>query len=240
MNKKNFCKRISTHIGFTLAETLITLAVIGIVAALTMPGLINDYKQNVFNNQFKKVYSTLSNAHVAARYQWGTNPLCYYGYGGYADNYSDCPTYSKIFLEQLKIAENCGNNAMQNRCIPEYKGWEKVKKENNPDMDDDEVNNSMKGCTNLSSESLKNYPAYILQDGTIIMPSVGDGNQRIAVNTIVDINGMKGPNKWGHDVFYFYLFFDGNKFYLENSGGCMPLEKGGRSTSQMIKYVYSH
>ena len=42
------------HTAFTLAEVLITLGIIGIVAALTMPALIANYKNKVFATQTKK------------------------------------------------------------------------------------------------------------------------------------------------------------------------------------------
>ncbi|MCI1273559.1 MAG: type II secretion system GspH family protein [Clostridiaceae bacterium] len=48
--------------GFTLAEVLITLGIIGIVAALTMPMLIGNYKKQVAATQLKKMVSTLSQA----------------------------------------------------------------------------------------------------------------------------------------------------------------------------------
>ena len=48
--------------GFTLAEVLITLGVIGIVAAMTIPTLIANIKGAQYRTKFKKVISTLSNA----------------------------------------------------------------------------------------------------------------------------------------------------------------------------------
>ena len=46
--------------AFTLAEVLITLGIIGVVAALTLPSLIQKYQDQVLENQLKKTYSTLS------------------------------------------------------------------------------------------------------------------------------------------------------------------------------------
>ena len=46
--------------GFTLAEVLITLGIIGVVAALTIPTLITKYKNQVTVNQLKKHYSVVS------------------------------------------------------------------------------------------------------------------------------------------------------------------------------------
>lgn len=46
--------------AFTLAEVLITLGIIGVVAALTLPSLIQKYQDQVLENQLKKMYSTIS------------------------------------------------------------------------------------------------------------------------------------------------------------------------------------
>ena len=40
--------------SFTLAETLITLAIIGIVAALTIPSVMQNYKKHVYSARIKK------------------------------------------------------------------------------------------------------------------------------------------------------------------------------------------
>ena len=48
--------------GFTLAEVLITLGIIGIVAALTIPGLITKCKEMQYRVTYKKVYSSLNQA----------------------------------------------------------------------------------------------------------------------------------------------------------------------------------
>ena len=49
-------------LGFTLAEVLITLGIIGIVAAMTISGLIKNYQERQFKTAYKKVYSELSQA----------------------------------------------------------------------------------------------------------------------------------------------------------------------------------
>ena len=50
--------------AFTLAEVLITLGIIGIVAAMTLPALINKAEEYILKQQFKKVYNTLQNAQL--------------------------------------------------------------------------------------------------------------------------------------------------------------------------------
>lgn len=52
----------NNRFGFTLAEVLITLGIIGVVAAMTIPTLVGNYKYMVLQTQFKKAYSDLNQA----------------------------------------------------------------------------------------------------------------------------------------------------------------------------------
>lgn len=48
--------------GFTLSEVLITLGVIGVVAALTIPSLSMSYQRRIWESKLKKVYAIATNA----------------------------------------------------------------------------------------------------------------------------------------------------------------------------------
>lgn len=48
--------------GFTLSEALITLGVVGCIAALTIPTIVKNYKKKVYVSQLEKVYSQLTDA----------------------------------------------------------------------------------------------------------------------------------------------------------------------------------
>lgn len=50
--------------GFTLAEVLITLGIIGIIAAMTLPAIMSKYRENVTMSKLKKFYSTMSQAQL--------------------------------------------------------------------------------------------------------------------------------------------------------------------------------
>ncbi len=52
------------HFGFTLAEVLITLGIIGVVAAMTMPTLMNSTNGAQYRTAYKKALSVLSQAVV--------------------------------------------------------------------------------------------------------------------------------------------------------------------------------
>ena len=57
--------------AFTLAEVLITLGIIGVVAAMTLPTLLSNYRKNVAVTQLKKAYSEISQAMQLAESEHG-------------------------------------------------------------------------------------------------------------------------------------------------------------------------
>lgn len=63
------------HKGFTLAEVLITLGIIGVVAAMTMPSLVANYKKKVYVTQLKKTVSTLEQGFRMALAEDGVEKL---------------------------------------------------------------------------------------------------------------------------------------------------------------------
>ena len=52
--------------AFTLAEVLVTLGIIGVVAALTMPSLIQNHNKQIIETRLKKFYSTINQAILMA------------------------------------------------------------------------------------------------------------------------------------------------------------------------------
>ena len=54
-------------VGFTLAEVLITLGVIGVVAAMTMPSVINHYQKQATVNKLKKFYTNMNQVMTLAK-----------------------------------------------------------------------------------------------------------------------------------------------------------------------------
>ena len=59
---RNAFKISNTANGFTLAEVLITLGIIGIVAAMTIPNIVGDYKKKVVETRLQRFYSVANNA----------------------------------------------------------------------------------------------------------------------------------------------------------------------------------
>ena len=61
----------SRKIAFTLAEVLITLGIIGVVAALTIPTLMANHRKQVVETSLEKFYSTMNQAIKMAEVDYG-------------------------------------------------------------------------------------------------------------------------------------------------------------------------
>lgn len=57
--------------AFTLAEVLITLGIIGIIAAMTIPALVGKYQKIAHVNQMKNTYTIISNAFLMSQQDYG-------------------------------------------------------------------------------------------------------------------------------------------------------------------------
>ncbi len=95
--------------AFTLAETLITLTIIGVIAALTVPNLINNYKKQQVETGIKTAYSILSNAVKMTEAQYGSiNELITLN-ENQITTYGTKETFADAFLPNLKLSNNCKN-----------------------------------------------------------------------------------------------------------------------------------
>ena len=79
MEKSLICGKQS---GFTLAEVLITLGIIGVVAAMTLPTLIQNYQKRVVETRLQKFYSNINQAVQLAELQYGDKKIWYQDVGG--------------------------------------------------------------------------------------------------------------------------------------------------------------
>ena len=68
--------------GFTLAEVLITLGIIGVVAALTLPALIQKNNNKVVETRLKKFYSAINQAIMLAENDYGDKKIWYQDLAG--------------------------------------------------------------------------------------------------------------------------------------------------------------
>lgn len=167
--------------AFTLAEVLITLGIIGVVAAMTMPSLIQNYQEKATATKLKKCYSLVSQAYVSILNDEGGSDTLQAG--------DDLEMMEK-FGKYLKYQKTCGRNK---GCFPNVT-YKSVTGNGYSKWEDDTTDRSRA----------------ILTDGTLIMfnkSAMWGGNEGnyLYAQIYVDINGFKGPNQLGRDFFYFYI-----------------------------------
>ena len=63
------------QVAFTLAEVLITLGIIGIIAAMTLPTLLSNYRKQVAETRVAKFYSTMNQAIQRAENDYGDKKI---------------------------------------------------------------------------------------------------------------------------------------------------------------------
>lgn len=175
--------------GFTLAEVLITLGIIGIVAALTLPSLIIKKTEKERTSQLKKVYSTLSQAFLQTVSVNGTPDE--WGMTGMYDESSHY-IFATKFRPYLKLAHDC------------------------IDLSEADVG---KVCKVPLTARIFARSVVLFDGTTIMFRvwngacTSNYGNNKILQSTCgqitVDLNGQRLPNKSGEDIFNFFFTKDG-------------------------------
>ena len=184
--------------AFTLAEVLITLGIIGIVAAMTMPALIANHRIKVLHTQFLKAYSDLSNA--AKLFETHEDMTVY----DYSYTY-DCGNSScSGNIRPTKTFETFMNYFTNSRYATKLTSstrWEELGYE----------------PKNLNSQSVTIHPCdesgtMFETTGRIIQfdNAVTSLDIKTGPKVCIDINGKKGPNKYGYDWFVFTFTSTGN------------------------------
>lgn len=185
--------------GFTLAEVLITLGIIGVVAALTLPSLIDNYKKQEYVARLQKGISILNNGFRLMMANEEVNDF---------DQ-----------LELQKCNPNVASASADFSCIsPYFKKYFNIVEDNSKPNDDFYpyletliLSGSKNGL--IGSLTIKIYYSFITTDGILFTPfsygGIGDA--------IIDVNGKRKPNQVGRDI-----------FVLENNNGTF-IPKGSKT-----------
>ena len=211
------------RVAFTLAEVLITLGIIGVVAALTIPSLVAKYQKYVLKNQFLKAYSNLQNAINMTISANGTYYDCYTnGISGIDYHNADCSAFWNDFRKNLKILKTCDYKA--GKCNVKYKTPSEVLASGGSTKDS--------SCSFL--RSMQN-DIYTLADGSYFIEAKAGVSAHNTLYMTIDVNGEKGPNKWGYDVFYLMLQRDDATSTVKLTDRvCALKEKGGYYATEMV------
>ena len=184
--------------AFTLAEVLVTLGIIGVVSAMTVPTLMQNHQRKTYVTQLHKVYNEFSQALV--QYQNDRNAL----------NLSEAglnsqAQFNSFVSSYFKVVQTCSNSLTP--CFLDENSYKK-----------------MDGTALASAYTVTN--AYVLASGASVRFLHAASGDKIG-HIMVDINGQKGPNILGRDLFTIAVYKDG---MLDDEGSSAPLTKAARDT----------
>ncbi len=170
--------------GFTLAEVLITLAIIGVVAALTIPTVVKNYQKQETVTKLKKVYSVLNQAFNNSQAENGMYQTWDIGQHQGSEEY-----FNRYWKPYLKVEKICRT--------PQECGFKSASPYVTASGDHSSFN-----VVNLNYRT-----TFLTTDGTLIVLVIATTSAEDEVllrsEIYVDLNNSKGPNKFGRDLFVF-------------------------------------
>ena len=190
----------SRKIAFTLAEVLVTLGIIGVVSAMTVPTLMQNYQRQSYVTQLHKTYNEVSQALL--RYQTDKNAI----------NLTEAGLTTQAAVNDFvntyfKVVKTCEAN--NSSCFAA--SYKKV------------------NGTALNGISMP-YTA-ILASGQTIAINPRNDNADMVLRVLVDVNGLKGPNIQGRDLFEMFVYNTGDGFIIDDYGSApLPLTEAHRNT----------
>ncbi len=193
LNKKISIKNLdksqrytASKIAFTLAEVLITLTIIGVVAALTIPPIVNNYQKTQYVVGLKKAYTTMSQAFLMMMKDDGV------------DRFTDTNIYT-IGQTDYWLEDGDGNSYVR-ETLPKYFKIAQF-------YEFDSV--IPQYMTLASNESMwpdsMNFYVFSTLDGTLYYLHKCPICFMNGWTIWVDVNGTKVPNTIGRDVFEFFI-----------------------------------
>jgi len=172
----------ASRLAFTLAEVLVTLGIIGVISAMTLPTLVKNHQRQVYVTQLKATVNLLSQAAEKAINDNNAISLD-------ETKYNSNDGAIDFFNDYLKVVNNCGTDFTP--CFASsYK---------NLDGSD---------FTLFADPS----NVFVLANGVSILFGyyyrLGSGYHG-HYDMQVDVNGAQGPNIVGRDLFHIKLYSDG-------------------------------
>ena len=191
----------SSKAGFTLAEVLITLGIIGIVAALTLPAFISNVQGRIQAKRVENINQKLSKVTDKMAVQSGLI------------GYPDTMAFVQEMKKHMSIAKVCDNSHLS-ECwgttevdVGKDKPWEisktktaKTLKIGEPDNWADTVGIVTADGTPMILSYDKNCNFDPNNAGLQYNQSSGKSNSLVCLSGVFDWNGGARPNKLGDDV----------------------------------------
>lgn len=170
--------------AFTLAEVLVTLAIIGVVAGLTIPSVVKNVQESKLKSAWKHDYSLIAQAVMMVRSDYGGTLLGVYND---ADVYVNSDDFANDLEKYIKYAKKC--QRAEQGCFPQ----------------DILHMNGTAGPTGYARRG------WILSNGASVyagtfFPNCTNGGSDVYCGSVtIDVNGFAKPNVTGRDVFTIYF-----------------------------------
>jgi len=179
--------------GFTLAETLVTLVVIGVVAAIVIPTVIQNTQQAEYKTSFQKIYASFSQASLN---------IITANAGTMVGAYGNSDDLFNLYANQMSFVKTCPENTSPNVCfngssslwytLQGTAGW-----------------TSFTGASSGAQGILNNGMTVMIKDDTASACNSAaytrNGSNLECGYIYIDVNGLKPPNRVGVDMFGFYI-----------------------------------
>ena len=186
--------------AFTLAEVLITMTIIGVIAALTIPTLIKKYDEAATVSKVKKMYTTIANAVRV----WQVENGCDTDVGDCLKQYQsmDCTNGFQGIEKKLDIvAHRYKNESVNNITWLPDTGY---------GLNGEEATRSEQGVTKKGGNTCH----YLFKNGVTMM--VHFDNYLDSYFIFIDTNGKQKPNRVGIDIFPIGIGSHNNKIKTVN------------------------
>ncbi len=208
------------YTGFSLAEVLVTLVIVGIIAALVIPSIVYNTKDMELRNKWKKVYSDVSRATMLLKTLNGDID--------FSSDTSFLTDYSKVmsFMKEGNFADFGGS----------YYRYYKNFSVGTSGIDgpaavlNDGVVMLFKGIGGVDNSC---------------STQIGD-LKNICAYSYIDVNGSQKPNMYGKDLFFIWIVKENNAFntYAAGSHGdnysCSENSSDGTTSAGCSAYFLYH
>lgn len=223
--------------GFTLTEIMISLTVIGIIAAITVPGTISKYQRDTQLTALKKVYADMGQALTMLQGEYVKRNLRVhdtYLYQGTFDMYDSTllktpeATAGRFLKENFKYTKDCGTST--SNCFAST--YRSIEGNNTQDLN---IGNSYSLMLS-NGASIAMVPAYsskvymVPVPGEPAPPSVS----KYPTAVYVDVNGPDKPNIGGRDMFTFAIDDEFN--IVPTEGDCTKSSIGDGCLNEIIEH----
>jgi prepilin-type N-terminal cleavage/methylation domain-containing protein len=184
--KGHEAQNVRKKAAFTLAEVLITLGIIGVVAAMAIPTIAHKLRNKVLKSQFKNTYALATQAIKRMQADMGVTGVgsyCTYYNSGYVNTTECQDAFQKVFNTSPVQSNNYYSKAITRKNISVFHSKDIL------------------AAPTSTSCTMPLFRQYALANGAYIGYTISCGGFWIGI----DINGAAKPNRLGYDVFLYYI-----------------------------------